>query len=176
MTELPMIVITVLLTLVVERCYSVPRDIRQNNERIQNRDEDLRCWLEETRMQVRRDHLRIWAREAPETDGYDYSVSECSKVKKDALQRYQEQLREAERAIREVQLSEQLPHRAFRKVRGDAIPGLVPPSERTATIIEWEKSPEEDLKEAEEARVVGEQRRAAAGRPPLRPLQLAEIV
>jgi hypothetical protein len=76
------------------RAYQVPRGIRLHDEKVRNRNEDLRCRLEETQRQVRREFLRIWAAEARRTDdGPDFSVSQCRKVKKEALSSYQAELR-----------------------------------------------------------------------------------
>jgi hypothetical protein len=171
-----LILTTVLLTLLVERGYTVPRDIRRNDERIVNRDEDLRAWIVENRKLVRRDFLRIWAAEARKKDGPDYSVSQCQKVKNEVLQRYQDELRDSEREVRDVWLSEQLPHRLWRHITRRSIPDLMAPTERAHTIAEWETSAEDSMKAGEELRAAVEQRRADAGKPPLRSLRLAEIV
>jgi hypothetical protein len=176
MPDVLLIVTTILLTLLAERSYTVPRDIRRNDERIINQDEDLRTWIADNRKLVRRDFLRIWATEARRKDGPDYSVSQCQKVKNEVLQRYRDELRGTERVVRDVCLSEQLPHRLWRRITHRSVPELMAPIERAHTIAEWETSAEDDLKAAEELRAVAEQRRAEAGKPPLRPLQLAEIV
>jgi hypothetical protein len=162
--------------LLAERSYTVPRDLRRNNERIRNRDEDLRTWIEDNRKLVRRDFIRIWSAEARRKSGPDYSVSQCQKVKTEVLQRYRDQLRDAERVVRDVKLSEQLPHRLWRHITGKPVLGLSSPSEKADTVADWETSAEDDLKGAEELRVVAERRRAEAGKPPLRPLRLATIV
>jgi hypothetical protein len=176
MADVLLIVVTVLVTLLVERTYSVPRDLRRHDERVFNRDEDLRTWIEDNRKLVRRDFIRIWSAEARRKSGPDYSVSQCQKVKTEVLQRYRDQLRDAERVVRDVKLSEQLPHRLWRHITGRTAPGLISPAEKANTVAEWETSAEDDLKGAEELRVIAEQRRAEAGKPPLRPLRLAEIV
>jgi len=177
MADLPLIVITVLVTILAERATLVPREIRRNNERIRNRDEDLRCWLEDRRKHVRREFLRIWMVEAKRIDdGPDYSVSQCQKVKDEALHDYREQLREAQRVVRDVSLSEQLLHRAMRRLSNQPILDLMSPSEKAKLIAEWETSAAENRRAAEELRAFAEKRRAEAGKSPLRPLRLAEIV
>lgn len=114
--------ITVLLTVLAERAYSVPREIRHNNERIRNRDEDLRTWIEDNRRQVRREFTRIWLAESRRKEGPDYSVSQCQQVKDEVLHRYRDQLRDAQRVVRDVKLSEQFLHRVVRHIRGNSFP------------------------------------------------------
>lgn len=175
MPDVLLILTTILLTLLLERSYTVPRDIRRNDERIANRDEDLRAWIVENRKRVRRDFFRTWAAEARKKGGPDFSVSQCQKVKNEALRRYQDELRNSERVVRDVWLSEQLPHRLWRRLTRRSIPDLIAPAEWTHTIAEWETSAEDSMKAAEDLRAAVEERRADAGKPPLRPLRLAEI-
>ena len=176
MSDVPLIVATVVITLLAERSYVVPRDLRRNDERIRNTDEDLRTWIEDNRILVRRDFLRIWAAEARRKSGPDYSVGRCQKVKTEVLLRYRDQLRDAERVVSDVRLSEQFPHRLWRHMIGRPVPCLISPTEKANAIADWETSGKDDLKRAEGLRAVAEQRRADAGKPPLRPLRLAEIV
>ncbi|HET8815713.1 MAG TPA: hypothetical protein VFM51_12275 [Solirubrobacterales bacterium] len=176
MPEVLLIVTPALITFLVGRSYTVPSDVRRNDERIINRDEDLGTWIADNRRLVRRDFLRIWAAEARRKDGPDYSVSQCQKVKNEVLRRYRDELRDSERVVRDVWLAEQLPHRLWRRIIRRPVPELMAPIERAHTIAEWETSAEDALKAAEELRATAEQRRAEAGKPPLRPLRLAEVV
>ncbi|HXS33031.1 MAG TPA: hypothetical protein VN758_04555 [Solirubrobacterales bacterium] len=177
MLGVALIVITVLFTVLAERIYNVPREMRRNNERIRNRDEDLRTWIEDDRKQARREVIRIHLAESRRTDdGPDYSVSQIQRVKDEVLHRYRDQLRDAERVVRDVRLSEQLPHRLARRIFGKAVPDLTAPTEKANVIADWETSAEDEMASAKELRVVAERRRAEAGKPPLRPLRFAEIV
>jgi len=176
MSDLPLIVITVLLTVLAERSYNVPREIRRNNERIRNRDEDLRTWIEDDRKQVRREVTRIHVAESRRTDdGPDYSVSQIQRVKNDVLHRYRDQRRDAERVVRDVELSEQLPHRLVRRIASRPVPDLAAPGEKADVIAGWETSAEDQMRSAKKLKHLAEQRRTEAGRPPLRRLDHATI-
>lgn len=176
-TLMAIIAAVVRILVAAGRSYQVPRRVRLHDERVGNRNEDLRCWLEETQKQVRREFLRIWAAEARRADdGPDFSVSQCQKVKKDALSRYETELRDAQRVIRNVDLHEHLLHRLVRRFTKRPIPELTAPEEHSRALAEWETSAEDDLKTAMNLRAEAERRRAAARKSPLRPLRLAEVV
>ena len=176
MPDLLIVVVTALVTVLAERLYSVPREVRQNGQRIQNRDEDLLCWLEDRRKQVRGEFIRIWLAEARRTEGPDYSVSQCQKVKDEALHAYRAELRDVERVVQDVALREQVAHRFVRRVSKNPIPALAAPLTKARTLADWETSAEDSRKRAERLRAAAEGRRREAGKPPLRPLRLSEIV
>jgi hypothetical protein len=160
----------IVLTLAAERCVNVPRDIRRNNERVRNRDEDLTTWIKDDKKQARRETLRVYVAESRKTEGPDYSVSQIQGIKNQVLQRYRDQLRDAERVVRDVKLSEQFPHRLVRGITKRPVPGLTAPDTQDRTIAEWETSAQEDHEGAEALRALAEAKRAAGGKPPLRPL------
>jgi hypothetical protein len=163
--------ISIIGTLLVERLYNVPRDIRRNDELISNRDEDLRTWIEDDDAELRKQHLVIMAREARKSAGPDYSLVEYQQLKDQVAHRYRDQLRDAERTVRDLALSEQLPHRFARRFLRKPLPELTAPQLKAATLDHWHESPEDMHQFSEKLREVAEQRRAEAGKPPLRPLE-----
>jgi len=168
--------ILIMLTLAADRGVNVFRDIRRNNQSIRDRDEDLTTWVEDDKKQVRLETIRIHAAEARKTEGPDYSVSQIQGIKNQVVQRYRDQLRGAERAVRDVELAEQVHHRLVRRLTKRPIPGLTAPSTQAQTIAEWETSAQEDHDDAEAMRASAEKRRAEHGRPPLRPLAAPDTV
>lgn len=162
--------IVIVLTLVADRGANVFRDIRRNSQSIRDRDEDLTTWIEDDKKLVRLETIRVHAAEARKTEGPDYSVSQIQGIKNQVLQRYRDQLRQAKRTVRDVELAEQIHHRLVRRITKRPIPGLTAPTTQARTIAEWETSAEEDHEGAEALRAAAEKRRTEGGLPPLRPL------
>lgn len=171
MSPLVIAVTSIIGTLLVERLYNVPRDIRRNDELVRNRDEDLRTWIEDDDAALRKQHLLIMARESRGSTGPDYSLVEYQQLKDQVAHRYRDQLRDAERTVRDLALSEQLPHRLARRLFRKPLPGLTAPQLQTATLDHWHESPQEMHQISETLREVAEQRRVAAGKHPLRPFE-----
>ena len=171
MSPLLLIVLSIIGTLLAERLWNLPRDIRRNDERIKNRDEDLRTWIEDDDAELRRQHLAVMAREARGSEGPDFSLVEYQRLKDHVAHRYRDQLRDAERTVRDVALSEQLPHRLARGLLHRPLPGLTAPMIKAETIHQWHESPQELYEFSEKLREVAELRRAEAGKPPLRPYE-----
>lgn len=171
MSPLLLIVFSIIGTLLAERLWNLPRDIRRNDERIKNRDEDLRAWIEDDDAELRQQHLAVMAREARGSEGSDFSLVEYQRLKDQVAHRYRDQLRDAERTARDVALSEQLPHHFARGLLHRPLPELTAPVVKAATIQHWYESPQELYEFSEKLREVAEQRRAEAGKPPLRPYE-----
>lgn len=163
-------VFIVLLTLVLQKAANVPRDLRRNDERVRNRDEDLRTWIEDDDAQLNQEELRILASESVKSAGPDYSIALYQQVKDQLVHRYRDQLRDAERTRREVALSEQLRHRVARRVLARPLPCLDAPAEMAEVIAHWQERPDDLFNKSLALREVAEQRRERAGKPRLRPL------
>ena len=164
--------LVVALTLAGERGVNVPRDIRRGDERIRNRDEDLRTWIEDDDKELRQELIRISVTEARNTVGPDYSVTQYQQAKDQVLHRYRDQLRDAHRLARNVELSEQLPHRLVRRLFKRPVPSLAAPAEKAAILEQWKEPAEAAFEFTLKLREIAEQRRVDAGRPALRPLHL----
>lgn len=160
----------VLLTLVLERAANVPRDIRRNDDRVRNRDEDLRTWIEDDDKQLKQEQLRILASESVKSAGPDLSIFLYQQAKDQLVHRYRDQLRDAERIRREVVLSEQVPHRILRWFRSRPAPAISAPSDLAETLAHWHERPGDLFDKSLALREVAEQRRERAGKPRLRPL------
>ena len=160
----------VLLTLVLERAANVPRDIRRNDDRVRNRDEDLRTWIEDDDRQLKQEQLRILASESVKSAGPDLSIFLYQQAKDQLVHRYRDQLRDAERIRREVVLSEQVPHRILRWFRSRPLPTISAPHDVAETLAHWHERPGDLFDKSLALREVAEQRRERAGKPRLRPL------
>lgn len=168
--------ILIVLTLVVDRGTNVFRDIRRNNQSIRDRDEDLATWIADDKKETRRETLRVYVAEARKTEGPDYSVSQIQGIKNRALQRYRDQLRQAKRTVRNVEVNEQMHHRLARRLARNPVPDLTAPSTQAQTIAEWKTSAKEDHDIAEAMRASAEKKRAEHGKPPLRPLASPDTI
>jgi hypothetical protein len=160
----------VLLTLVLERAANVPRDIRRNDERVRNRDEDLRTWIEDDDKQLKEEQLRILASESVKSAGPDLSIVLYQQIKDQLIHRYRDQLRDAERIREEVALSEQLLHAIARRLLGRPLPGLTAPTDMAKVLAHWREHPDDLFDKSRALREVAEERRERAGKPRLRPL------
>lgn len=135
--------------LLVQRAYNVPRDIRRHDERIRNRDEDLITWIEDDQKQLRRETITLniadsrgGGREMP-----PYLVAfQQHQLKDQVLHRYRDQLRDAERVARDVELSEQLPHRLMRRALRWPVPALTAPVVKADAIEGWKTPADEAFK------------------------------
>lgn len=164
----------VLLTLLAERAANVPRDVRRNDERIRNRDEDLRTWIEDDDKRLKDEHLQILASESVKSSGPDVSIFHYQRAKDQLVHRYRDQLRDAQRTRREVELSEQLLHRLVRRAFRRPLPSLSAPSVMADVLAHWHESPDNLLDHSLALREVAEQRRERAGKPRLRPIHPPE--
>jgi hypothetical protein len=172
MPALPLIAAAVpTILLLLGWLYHLPVVIRRNDERIRNRDEDLRTWIEDDDAELRDGHLRILLGEQVKSAGPDVSLVQYQQLKNEVVHRYRDQLRDAERTVRDVALSEQIPHRLMRRLLRKPLPGLTAPTVKASTLDHWYQSPDDFYDISETMRQVGEQRRAEAGKPPLRPYQ-----
>lgn len=142
MVEVALIALTVGLTLLGERLVSAPRDIGRNDERIANRDEDLSAWIEDEAKLLRRETIKINIQKRPQRYTY-LGEFEVRQLRDQLLRRYRDQVRDAERVVRDVHASEQLPHRVLRRVRGQPIPELVAPVDHAETIERWATPPKQ---------------------------------
>jgi hypothetical protein len=142
MVEVALIVLTVGLTLLGERLVNAPRDIRRNNGRIVNRDEDLATWIEDEAKALRRETIKVNIQKRPQRYAY-LGEFETKQLRHQLLRRYRDQLRDAERVMRDVRASEQLPHRVLRRLRGQPIPELASPVDHAETIERWVTPPKQ---------------------------------
>lgn len=164
-------VFIVLLTLVLERAANVPLDIRRHDAHVRNRDEDLRSWIEDDDRQLKAEHLRILASESVKSAGPDLSIFLYQQAKDQVVQRYRDQLRDAERTRLEIVLSEQVLHRIVRRVLTRPVPSLSAPSNMEEVLAHWRERPEDLFDTSLALREAAEQRRERAGKPRLRPLR-----
>jgi hypothetical protein len=172
MHALPLIAAAVpTILLLLGWVYHLPVVIRRNDERITNRDEDLRTWIEDDDAELRNGHLRILLAEQVKSAGPDTSLIQYQQLKNEVVHRYRDQLRDAERTVRDVALSEQMPHRLMRRLLRKPLPGLRAPIVKASTLDHWHQSPDDFYDTSETFRQVGEQRRAESGKPPLRPYE-----
>jgi hypothetical protein len=159
------------MLLLVGWLYHLPVVIRRNDERIRNRDEDLRTWIQDDDAELRKGHLRILLAEPVKSAGPNTSLVQYQQLKNEVVNRYRDQLRDAERTVRDVALSEQMPHRLMRRLLRKPLPGLMAPTVKASTLDHWYQSPDDFYDVSEIMHHVGEQRRAKAGKPPLRPYE-----
>lgn len=172
MPALPLIAAAVpTILLLLGWLYHLPVVIRRNDERIENRDEDLRTWIEDDDAELRNGYLRIVLTERAKAAGPDTSLVQYQQLKKDVVHRYRDQLRDAERAVRDVALSEQMPHRLMRRLLGKPFPSLRAPNVKASTLDHWFQSPDDFYDVSEAMRQIADQRRADAGKPRLRPYE-----
>lgn len=115
MWEITLIVLTMALTLLGERLVNAPRDVRRNNQRIGNRDEDLSTWIEDEAQVLRRETIRANIQTRPQRYAY-LAEFESKQLRNQLLRRYRDQLRDAERVVRDVRASEQLTHQVLRRL------------------------------------------------------------
>lgn len=141
MLEISLIVLTVGLTLLGERLVNAPRDIRRNDQRIGNRDEDLSTWIEDEAEVLRRETIRVNIQRRPQRYAY-LAGFEAKQLRDQLLRRYRDQVRDAERVARDVWASEQLAHQVLRRLRGLPIPRLAAPADHAEIIERWVSPPE----------------------------------
>ncbi len=140
MIALLYLVLGAVVGLLIQRAYNVPRDIRRHDERIKNRDEDLITWIEDDQKQLRREtiSLNIADSSARRRKMPPYLLAfQQQQLKDQVLHRYRDQLRDAERVARDVELSEQLPHRLTRRALHRPVPALTAPAAKADTIEGW---------------------------------------
>lgn len=142
MSQILLTVLAVALTLLGERAFNGPRDIRRADERIRNRDEDLRAWIEEEAKALRRASIGLVADRRSRR--YEYlRAYERQKLKEQTLKRYGDQLRDAERLVREVQTSEQAHHAFLRMLMRRPTPDLLAPSQEAERVRGFHTTDEE---------------------------------
>ncbi len=127
MSQVLLTILAVALTLLGERAFNGPRDIRRGDERIRNRDEDLRAWIAREAESLRSAGIGLDLDRRPRK--YEYlRAYEKQKLKDQTLKRYGDQLRDAERVVREVRISEQAHHGLLRRLMRRPIPDLLAPA------------------------------------------------
>jgi ABC-type transport system involved in cytochrome bd biosynthesis fused ATPase/permease subunit len=113
----------VVLLLAARRLAVVSRQVSRNNRRIRLRDTDLAAWIAD----------------------YDEALFETGHGAADeALDRYAEQLRDAQRTLQAVAASEGAAHRAVRALTGRPVPGLTATQTMAGTVARWEGPDEAD--------------------------------
>jgi predicted NBD/HSP70 family sugar kinase len=107
----------VVLLLGARRLVVVSRQVSRNNRRIRLRDADLATWIAD----------------------YDEALFEAGNAEADeALDRYAEQLRDAQRTLQAVAASETAAHRVVRALTGRPVPYLTATQEMAGTLARWE--------------------------------------
>src|SRR5207247_721096 len=125
---------------VVQRATVVPRDIRRHDERVRNRDEDLGTWVEDDNRWLAREtsaKLQVARAHGVAEGGAPAQIRQ--KLSTIVVQRYRDQLRDAERVRREVQIEEGFLHRWVRSLRGRPIPELDAPARAKPITDRWER-------------------------------------
>jgi hypothetical protein len=117
----------VVLLLGARRLVVVSRQVSRNNRRIRLRDADLAAWIEDC------DEALIDA-------GYEETD--------EALDRYAEQLRDAQRTLQAVAASESAAHRVVRAVTGRPVPSLTATQTMAGTLARWEDPRAADISRA----------------------------
>lgn len=145
MLEISLIVLTVGLTLLGERLVNAPRDIRRNNHRISNRNENLSTWIEDEAEVLRRETIRVNIQRRPQRYAY-LAEFEAKQLRDQLLRRYRDQVRDAERVTQDVWASEQLAHQVLRRLRGRPIPRLTAPADHAETIESWVSLPKQNTR------------------------------
>jgi hypothetical protein len=108
----------VVLLLGARRLAVVSRQVSRNNWRIRLRDADLAAWIVD----------------------YDGALVRAGDEAIDqALDRYAEQLRDAQRTLQAVAASEGAAHRVVRAVTGRPVPSLTAPQTLAAMLARWEE-------------------------------------
>jgi hypothetical protein len=107
----------VVLLLAARRLAVVSRQVSRNNRRIRLRDTDLAAWIAD----------------------YDEALIAAGDGTTDeALDRYAEQLRDAQRTLQAVAASEGAAHRAVRALTGRPVPALTATQTVAGTVARWE--------------------------------------
>lgn len=107
----------VVALLAARRLAVVSRQVSRNNRRIWLRDTDLATWIAD----------------------YDEALFEARDADLDeALDRYAEQLRDAQRTLQAVAVSETAAHRVVRVLTGRPVPSLTATQEMAGTLARWE--------------------------------------
>lgn len=158
MEALLLLIVGAVASLLIQRAYNVPRDVRRNDTRIRHSDEDLATWIEDEDKGQRLALIRsIQERQDAHRKGTpDYSLTQLQKAKNEVLHRYRDQRRTAERLVAEIEDDEQLPHRLWRKAQSRPVPPLSTPQEKAKKIGEWEQTAEELEEETQKLRVYAE--------------------
>jgi hypothetical protein len=108
----------VVLLLAARRLAVASKQVSRNNTRIRLRDTDLAVWIADY------DHALVGA-------GHE--------AMDEALDRYAEQLRDAQRTLQAVAASESAAHRVVRAVTGRPVPSLTAPQTLAGILARWEQ-------------------------------------
>jgi hypothetical protein len=173
-----LLIVGAVASVVIGRGYNVPRDVRRNDTRIRNADEDLATWIDDEDKGQRLALIRSIQerREAHRKGTPDYSLTQLQSAKNEALHRYRDQRRGAERLVTEIEDEEQLPHRLWRRAQSRRVPQLGTPEAKAKKVAQWEQTAEELEEKTQELRAFAEdfrrQRAEENGEPPPPPLDL----
>ena len=176
MTAITLLIIGAVATVLAQRVYNVPREVRRNDTRIRHSDEDLETWIGDEQKGQRRALIRsiVERQHAAKENSPDYSLVKLQEAKDGVLQRYRDQRRQAERQVDEIEDDEQLPHRLWRKARSLPVPQLTAPTKKARTVADWEQTAEaldgESKKLREKAEEFRKRRAKEEGKPPPPPL------
>lgn len=151
MSQISLVVLSVVLALLAERVYSAPRDIRRNSRQIARRNEDLESWIEQEDKAltntVRKLARRIAELNDPEvfeeTAIEDWGLSFVP-PKRAVLGRLRDQVREVARLEEDIEAGEQVHHRVARWILVEPLPRLDPLDAKREIIERWESSLDQD--------------------------------
>lgn len=126
----------------VREFWTVPATVRKHDERVRNRDEDLRSWVQDddNELGAELQHARaLLATPGVESLVRGRRLRVTGRTLKDQrLHRYRDQLRDAERIRREVIATENVVHRAWRRTRRRPVPVLTSPDQVAPVLARWE--------------------------------------
>ena len=117
--QLALIIVGLVVAILAARRFAVvSQQVSRNNRRIRLRDADLATWIAD----------------------YDVALIEAGDLEADAaLDRYAEQLRDAQRTLQAVAASEGGAHRVVRALTGRPVPALTSTQTMARTLARWEE-------------------------------------
>ena len=117
--QLALIIVGLVVAILAARRFAVvSQQVSRNNRRIRLRDADLATWIAD----------------------YDDALLEAGDLEADgALDRYAEQLRDAQRTLQAVAASEGGAHRVVRALTGRPVPALTATQTMARTLARWEE-------------------------------------
>lgn len=122
----------------LKRLLDMPGEIRRNDERVRNRDEDLARWISDDDRFIEREcHDKLQVANAAGVASGGFPAQSRRKITAHALHRYRDQVVDAERVVRDVRISERTIHRVLRKLWRRPVPTLGAPERQRAVLEKW---------------------------------------
>lgn len=131
-------VLSAVIALFGKRVLDVPGEVRQHDARIRNRDEDLATWIADDDQTVSRRHAELKQSAFVQSGIHAHLArSEMRRLHGKVQHRYRDQLREAARLVREIEVSERLSHRLYRFATRQPLPRLQAPDNQRERLERW---------------------------------------